>query len=391
MELYGVWCPATVIAPVTCLGLSLQYMALRDALFPKSLPPLPRGKEDQAGWAGALPDDLLARVFDLVLLGSSHDELRARGSPLFASMESASLREVCRSWRRVHDSKCVRFLKPCALHTESIITRFPGLLALDLSRCKYADGDALFALCGRLSHLESLTLKDAGAGPRMASVLADALTVSPRLQVLNLSANGVGAKGAASLADALRAKSCSLRCLNVRDNLIPSTGAVALAAALRHNVNLTDLDVSANPIGHEGTVALSSALVHNTTLRILNLGNCAMGDDGAAALAQSLNGCSLESVALFSNGLTDEGAQEIASAAASSTGALHTLELRGNAGIKAPGVVALISAAVANPRLRHIHVDAAPPVRPGSHAQMAADAAHASALAELQRILGERS
>jgi hypothetical protein len=389
MELYGIWCPAAVIAPVTCIGLSLQYAALHDLIFPSAPVPLPHGEEIQQGWA-ALPDDLLARILDFVLLGAKQGG-EQRSGPLIASVHSRALRSVCRSWRRVHDSKCVRFLKPCALHLESITTRFPGLVALDLSRCKYADGDAIFSLCGRLSHLTSLTLKDAGAGPRLAAVLADALQVAPKLQVLNLSANGIGAKGAASLADALRLQSCSLRCLNVRDNLIPAVGAVALATALRHNAHLTELDVSANPIGHEGAVALSSALVHNTRLRVLNLGACGVGDDGAAALAQSLSGCStLESLSLFTNHITDVGAQELASAAGSNAGPLHTLELRGNAAIKASGVLALASAALSNGRLRHIFVDASPPVKPGSHAQMAATAAHGAALAELQRVLEDR-
>jgi Ran GTPase-activating protein (RanGAP) involved in mRNA processing and transport len=414
MELYGCWCSPWVLAPVSALGLAAQWLSLREVLYPPSLPPLPRGEETQDGWA-ALPDELLARIFALVkaprgrgtgtgacgsLDGAAAAppavRMSASGERLFATAGSPSLRGVCRAWRRVHDTRAVRFLKPCMLHTESLIARFPSLEALDLSRCKYPDQEALFALIGRLPRLHSLTLKDAGAGPRLAGTLADALGATTRLRTLNLSANGVGARGAASLADSLRARSCSLTALNLRDNAIPSEGALALAAALRHNGSLAELDLSANPLGHEGAVALSGALVHNGTLKRLNLGGCALGDDGAIALAQGLSSYpGLQTLSLYSNGITDAAVAELAHAAARNGGALRALELRGNAGVTAAGVSALAVAAAANPALREIHLDAPPSARPGapaaSPAAPAAAEEMAHALAQLEALLAARA
>lgn len=149
--------------------------------YPTAEKPLPRGAETQSGWA-ALPEELLCRIMAL-----------AKGAPgplLFATYGSPALRSVCRTWRRVHDERCTLFLKPSALHPDSLIARFPALEALDLSRTKFPPEDAVHAMILRLPRLASLTLKTVGAGPRLAATLADALSATSKLRVLNLSANG---------------------------------------------------------------------------------------------------------------------------------------------------------------------------------------------------------
>jgi len=184
--------------------------------------------------------------------------------------------------------------------------------------------------------------------------------------------------------------------LNLRDNVIPASGAVALAAALRHNTGLQELDLSANAdIGHEGAVALSGALVHNSTLLSLNLGGCSLGDDGCVALAQSLRSFGgLQHLSLFSNDISDAGVSELANAAAANCGVLRSLELRGNPRVGAEGVAALTAAACANRSLLSIELDAPPAPRPGAPplpaALAAASADMALALAALAAVLQER-
>ena len=181
MELYGVWCSPLVLGPITLLGCCAQLHVWRDLAYPVAVKPLPRGEETQSGWA-ALPEELLCRIMAL-----------AKGAPgplLFATYGSPALRSVCRSWRRVHDERCTLFLKPSALHPDSLIARFPALEALDLSRTKFPDGDAVHALINRLPRLASLTLKTIGAGPRLAETIADALRSTTKMRVINLSANG---------------------------------------------------------------------------------------------------------------------------------------------------------------------------------------------------------
>lgn len=358
-------CAPWVLWPGVCLGLTAQYLTLREVMWTRSPLPLASGPETQGGWAG-LPDPILHNIFKLVKgEGSGAGGAGAcppRHAPpmtrLFATDGSAALRSVCRSWRRVHDTSVTVFLKPCALHAVALICRFPALEALDLSRCKYPDRADFSAVLGGLPRLASLTLKDAGAGPRFAATLAEALPRARALHSLNLSVNGLATRGATVLADALRAGSCSLTEINFRENQITGAGAVALAAALRHNSSVRTLDLSANPLGFEGAAALSGALVHNCTLERLNLGSCSLGDDGCAALAQGLATFpSLTSLSVYSNGLTDRGAVELASAAGANSNALSALELRGNPGITAVGFEALAEAAEANYAIISIMVD----------------------------------
>ena len=175
------WCSPLVLGPITVLGCLAQLHVWRDLAYPTTEKPLPRGEETQEGWA-ALPEELLSRIMAL-----------AKGAPgplLFATYGSPALRSVCRSWRRVHDERVTLFLKPSALHTDSLIARFPALEALDLSRTKFPEPESVFHLVSRLPRLASLTLKTVGAGPRLAATLADCLSATSKLKVLNLSANG---------------------------------------------------------------------------------------------------------------------------------------------------------------------------------------------------------
>jgi len=387
-RLYGAYLPAALLYPLACLGLTANYAAVRELLYPRlfELAPSQTGDEDEAvGWA-ALPDDALCHVLSFVI--------RDEGGLLFRSADSLAIRLVCRSWRRVHDTKALLFLKPNMLHAECLITRFPLLQSLDLSRCKYADELSVRSLLARLKALHSLTLKDAGCGPRLAATLAECVAATRRLRSLNLSCNGVNARGAASLAALLCSAGCSLEALNVRENLIPSSGGVALAEALRHNTSLLSLDLSVNSgLGHPAAVAFGSALLRNSTLAVLNLGGCSLGDDGAVALAQSLSAFrGLRSLVLYSNDITDSGAMELAAAAAAAQSSFESLELRGNPRIRLLGCSRLFEAAQANGSLRDIHLDA-----PSSHlgrVRTAEEAQEAQAvcavLAELQALLDSR-
>lgn len=274
---------------------------------------------------------------------------------------------------------------------EALIARFPGLRQLDLSRCKYPDEAALCSVLPGLKQLESLTLKDCGLTPRLGGTLAATLAQAPRLQVLNLTQNNLQGRGATLLADTLRPR--GLTHLNLRDNGITLDGTLALAAALRRNCGLLELDLSENGElgGYAAAAALSGALVHNTTLRRLNLGGCLLGDDGAAALAQGLPVFpALTFLSLYRSGLTDAGAGELANALAQeSAGTFAELELRGNPGIRLAGVVALLTAAEANSALRSLEVDGPPVGRTGGAGTEAAEAA-AAAVTALGELLAER-
>ena len=61
-----------------------------------------------------------------------------------------------------------------------------------------------------------------------------------------------------------------------------------LAAALRENGALTDLNVAAAGVGKEGATYMGYLLMESTPLRVLNMGWNALGDDGLKALAGAL-------------------------------------------------------------------------------------------------------
>ena len=169
MELYGCFIPAPLLFPLACLGLGAQCSVYRDLLYPAQYKALEGGEEGVEGWAG-LSDELLATVFLRLTVATPGLLLRWPGS--------CQLRFVCRSWRRVHDSRCVLFIKPAAFRPELTAARFPALRSLDLSRCKYPDEIGMRELLASLRQLESLTLKDTGVGPRLAATLAEGLVAT---------------------------------------------------------------------------------------------------------------------------------------------------------------------------------------------------------------------
>lgn len=61
----------------------------------------------------------------------------------------------------------------------------------------------------------------------------------------------------------------SITTLNISANNIGDKGAAALAEMLRSNTTLERLDLSSNVIDYDGISALSAALADNTSLKAL--------------------------------------------------------------------------------------------------------------------------
>jgi hypothetical protein len=314
----------------------------------------PRGSAE--GWAGGLPDHVLARIFAAAERGATvfgsrpradvaRDRTTQQSYDLGAGVGAAgTLRLVCRAWRRVHDAG-VSSLRPRALHAEALPAVFPWLTRLDLSRVPFPPLPALATSLSRLRVLITLTMRDNGAGHLAAATVASALK-SPacRIAFLNLCENHVDDRGAVALAGALR-HSRALTELNLRDNGLTDAGAIALAEALPGSC-LTSLDLSGNVgIGVDACVALAHALTAPGAaaprLRALSLGGCSVGDGGARVLGDALPHCTapLQSLALFSAGVSDAGAVALASGLARN-GTLTSLSLFGNA-VSDAGAVAL--------------------------------------------------
>ena len=84
-----------------------------------------------------------------------------------------------------------------------------------------------------------------------------------------------------------------------RNNGIDSKGGEALGQALQHNASLTCLDLGENQLGLSAAVALAAGLPQSG-LRDLRLDQNRLELEGAAALAAGLPGCNSLQVGIIS-------------------------------------------------------------------------------------------
>ena len=202
-------------------------------------------------------------------------------------------------------------------------------------------------VCTLGKHLRLKTLNMPYVKP--AELFFDALTVNTSLNGLDLSENGVGETGAASLSQALTANS-SLTSLDLSSNTIGEAGATFLSQALTANSSLTSLDLSRTGIGDSGATSLSQALTANSSLTSLNLSYNSIGKTGAASLFQALTAnSSLTSLDLSRNRIGNiETASPFQVSTANSS--LTSLGLNGNS-IDDSGATSLSQALTTNSSL----------------------------------------
>jgi peptidyl-prolyl cis-trans isomerase C len=200
--------------------------------------------------------------------------------------------------------------------------------------------------------LSQLNLRFNGFADAGTHVIAAGLhgETAARLKWLDLSFNGVGIDGATSIGEALQEPSCVLERLNLKCNNVAEDGAEAIAEALRVNKTLKWLELGVNSIENGGTWELAdclednhtleylglsgngitadgieffpSAMRKNSGLRSLDLGMNKLADDGAKAVATMLassqdeegHDCMLSSVCIDQNGISDVGADALATA-----------------------------------------------------------------------------
>jgi Ran GTPase-activating protein (RanGAP) involved in mRNA processing and transport len=119
-----------------------------------------------------------------------------------------------------------------------------------------------------------------------AVALAEFVGGCEQLRILDMSWNSIRLAGAEALMDALR--NSKLLRLNFAWNGLGERGAKSLAGALADNRELQFLDISQNNLREEAAKHISEALRVNTTLRSLQLNGNAIGDRGLGMVLQAI-------------------------------------------------------------------------------------------------------
>ena len=149
------------------------------------------------------------------------------------------------------------------------------------------------------------------------------------LEILELSGNNIGCKGAASLANSIKLYQ-KLRVLNLSLNRIGHVGGMALANfGLKYSAHVEKLDLSCNNIGDKGAFSLAYSVKLYQKLRVLNLSLNGIGDVGARALANVglKTSAHLEILNLSCNNIGDKGALSLANSIKLRDKSLHKLDL----------------------------------------------------------------
>lgn len=118
--------------------------------------------------------------------------------------------------------------------------------------------------------------------------LAGPLRNNNTIEKLWLSTNKIGVRGAAVLADAVRANSTlKFLCLDGNDE-IGDGGVRIIADAIKSNTTLESLSLRSIGIGEDGACSLANAIRSNSVLKVISLEENHIGDEGARVIADAI-------------------------------------------------------------------------------------------------------
>eukprot|EP01105_Mastigella_eilhardi_P020369 TRINITY_DN4846_c0_g1_i5.p1 TRINITY_DN4846_c0_g1~~TRINITY_DN4846_c0_g1_i5.p1 ORF type:complete len:305 (-),score=58.34 TRINITY_DN4846_c0_g1_i5:58-972(-) len=182
-------------------------------------------------------------------------------------------------------------------------------------------------------------------------MLAAALRVNHHLAELNITYNSIGDEGARYIGEALQAND-TLAVLNLEDNGITAKGVESICAALHLNVALSSIDLGDNAIGERGADFVCHMLRINHTLTALFLSGTSPTPVGAAKICMQLSERhTMTQLGLSFFDFSEECVPHICRALAANP--LQLLVLRGNA-LGDGDARMLTTALVENCTLRHL-------------------------------------
>jgi len=181
-------------------------------------------------------------------------------------------------------------------------------------------GKAIFECLRHNKHIQALDMEDnqlglnvdveAGALEHIAAAIRD----NGVLTNLDLSYNNFAGRGCAALAEALESNA-RIRELSLRGNNMGDMGARALRSNINDKNRLSKIDVSDNGIGESGGVDLGHLIANTKSLKQADFSWNAVSLKGTEKIAEGLRGPSvLVRLNLAWNGLGDRGADHIGGA-----------------------------------------------------------------------------
>lgn len=159
------------------------------------------------------------------------------------------------------------------------------LTSLDISDNAFGEegADALAGLLRDAPVLEKLLINDLLLGDDGVQLLCDALVEgAPKLEVLDISANGMGPEGSKGLARLLKVG----RLVDVRaeDNELGNKGAVQIAKGITRSATLKMLNLSGGEIRSRGAIALATAASQISSLESIVLDGNTICDDAVSEM-----------------------------------------------------------------------------------------------------------
>ncbi|XP_072131327.1 NACHT, LRR and PYD domains-containing protein 3-like isoform X1 [Mobula birostris] len=203
--------------------------------------------------------------------------------------------------------------------------------------------------------IQKLELDEVGLTGSGAEDLVSTLSTNPSLTELDLSANELGDSGVKLVSAVLRNPECKIQKLGLGAVGLTGSGAEDLVSTLSTNLSLTELDLSANKLGDSGVKLVSVALRKSECkIQKLELYRVGLTDSGAEDLASALGtNRSLRELNLSVNELGDSGVKLVSAALRNPECKIQKLGLWG-VGLTDSGVEDLVSALITNPSLKEL-------------------------------------
>ncbi|XP_072891321.1 NACHT, LRR and PYD domains-containing protein 3-like isoform X2 [Hemitrygon akajei] len=178
-----------------------------------------------------------------------------------------------------------------------------------------------------------------------------------KCQELRLGRNELGDSGVKLLSAALRNPECKIQKLELIDVGLTDSSGEDLASALSTNPSLTELSLSSNKLGDSGVKLVSAALRKpECKIQKLELRGVGLTDSGAEDLASALNtNPSLMRLDLSGNKLGDSGVKLVSEALRNPECKIQKLELM-EVGLTDSGAEDLVSALSTNPSLTELNL-----------------------------------